>query len=110
MSSDTSKARAVKDNAISASTNTNPLKIQIEYTDAKGKRITVDKDVAIPASGLGSKGRQRTQDNSSNLSSYLLYVVLGVIAGARVFFYRRRKKEVKQADLINPTVNSTQER
>jgi hypothetical protein len=53
-SPDTAITGAAGDNATSASMNVNPLKVRIEYTDAKGDRLTVDKEVAIPASGFGS--------------------------------------------------------
>ena len=35
------------DNSTSASISGDPLKVQIEYTDAKGDRLTVDKEVKL---------------------------------------------------------------
>ncbi|OEU43956.1 hypothetical protein BGV40_01500 [Methanosarcina sp. Ant1] len=98
---DTSKASdsAAGDNATSTSMDGRPLKIQIEYTDAKGERITVDKDVAVPASGFGTGGSSGARgDRSSGLSSSMSYIVVIVIAGAGVFLYRKQKKGAKKAE------------
>ncbi len=46
-SSDNLKAGDNGENTTSASMDSNPLKVQIEYTDAKGERITVDKEVEL---------------------------------------------------------------
>jgi hypothetical protein len=70
--------------------DSNPLKVKIEYTDAKGERITVDKQVKLEmtsgnmtASGPGSSGK------SAGIGSYLLYIViLGLAGGA--FVYRKK--------------------
>ncbi len=43
----TAKASDDGENLTSASMDSNPLKVQIEYTDAKGERITVDKEVEL---------------------------------------------------------------
>ncbi len=43
----TAKASDEGENVTSASMDSNPLKVQIEYTDAKGERITVDKEVEL---------------------------------------------------------------
>jgi LPXTG-motif cell wall-anchored protein len=98
----TNKRYAAVDNTSSSSMNSNPLKVQIEYTDAKGERITVDKDVVIQMSastGFGTGDRTGTRDNrSSGLSSNLLYILGIVIVGAGVFLYRKRKKGAKKAD------------
>ena len=94
--SGTAKASAVAgDNASSVSKDTNPLKVQIEYTDARGERITVDKDVAVQMSapaGTGTESGSRATGNSSGFSSYLLYIVVLVLAGAGVFVYRKKKQ------------------
>ncbi len=96
------KRYAAGDNASSSSMNSNPLKVQIEYTDAKGERITVDKDVVIQMSasmGFGTGDGTGTRGNrSSGLSSNLLYILGIVIVGAGVFLYRKRKKGAKKAD------------
>jgi hypothetical protein len=96
----TSKASdAAGDNATSTSMDGRPLKIQIEYTDAKGERITVDKDVAVPSSGFGTGGSSGARGNrSSGLSSSMSYIVVIVIAGAGVFLYRKQKKGAKKAE------------
>jgi hypothetical protein len=91
---------AAGNNVSSSSMNSDPLKVRIEYTDAKGERITVDKDVAVQTSastGLGG-GRGSQGNKSSGLSSILPYIVVIVIAGAGVFLYRRQKKGAKKAE------------
>ena len=88
------------DNATSASMNANPLKVQIEYTDAKGERITVDKNVVVQTSastGFGG-GRGTRGNRSSGFNPSLLYIVGIVIAGAGVFLYSRRKHGEKKAE------------
>jgi hypothetical protein len=89
------KANAKGENIISASMDSNPLKVQIEYTDAKGERITVDKEVKLEvASGNVSAAGQGGKGRSAGVSSYLLYIVLIVLAGG-VFVYLKRKKGAK---------------
>ncbi|AKB53968.1 MULTISPECIES: COG1361 S-layer family protein [Methanosarcina] len=91
-----------QDSANGASSNSmsssNPLKVQIEYTDAKGERETVTKEVNIEttssgnmtSAGPGGPGR------SSGISSYLPYIGLLIIAGG-AFVYRRKIHEKIQA-------------
>ncbi len=97
-SSDNAKSSEEGENVTSASMGSSPLKVQIEYTDAKGERITVDKEVELKmTSGNITTQGARTTGNSSGISSYLLYIVLIVIAGG-VFVYHRRKQGVKKAE------------
>jgi len=71
-----------------------PLKTQIEYTDAKGQRITVDKEVEL---GLtGGVSQQKDGGVSSGVSSYLIYIAVIVVAG-RAFMYRKKIQEKVQA-------------
>ncbi|AKB17822.1 MULTISPECIES: COG1361 S-layer family protein [unclassified Methanosarcina] len=82
----------------SPTSRTDPsLKVRIEYTDARGERITVDKDVAVQmtasAGTTGTGGRSRATGFNSSLSSYLIYIVVIVVAGAGVVLYRRKKLE-----------------
>jgi hypothetical protein len=80
-------------NATFASGHTSPLKVQIEYTDAKGERITVDKDVEIELTGYSATaGRSRQQNDSSGTGSSLLYVAVIVLAGG-AFVYRKKIQE-----------------
>jgi hypothetical protein len=86
----TANASTAEDNATSASMNGNPLKVQIEYTDAKGDRLTVDKEVKLDLTSgnmtaQGGSGGPR----SSGVSSYLLYVAVIVLAGG-VFVFRKK--------------------
>ena len=86
---------AAKDNSTSTSGYNNPLKLQIEYTDAKGERIKVDKDVAVKMSafeGVDTEGRSGARSNSSEIP-YLLAIV---ITGAGVFTYHKRKQGKKK--------------
>jgi hypothetical protein len=93
-------------------TSSNPLKVQIEYTDAKGERITVDKEVklAMTSGNMTAQGT-RGQRNSSGFSSYLLYIVVILLAGG-VFTYHNKiqgiilaRKEKKSGN-IKPEVKS----
>ncbi len=89
-------ARASEKDKNVTSMGSNPLKIQIEYTDAKGERVTADKEVelettagSVTTQGLG---RQGAAGNSSGFSSYLTYIVLIAVAVAGLFIYRRKKQ------------------
>ncbi len=86
------KASARRENATSFPANADSLKVQIEYTDAKGDRITVDKEVKLEmtssgnmTAGTGDKGR------NNGIGPYLLFIVVIVLAGG-VFVYRKQKK------------------
>jgi hypothetical protein len=79
------------DNVTSAPGDSSPLKVQIEYTDAKGERITVDKDVEIEMTS-SSTATGRPETDSSSLSSYLPYLMIVIVAGAGIFMYRKKKQ------------------
>jgi hypothetical protein len=101
--SNTAIAGAAGDNATSASMDTNPLKVRIEYTDAKGERLTVDKEVAVPASGFSTRSFSGQRGNrSSGLNTSLPYIALIVIAGAGIYLYRKRKQGAKKPSVKNP--------
>jgi hypothetical protein len=96
-SSDSARASDIRDNETSASMDSNPLKVQIEYTDAKGERITVDKEVKLETTSTGNMTAQGAGgQRSSGFGSYLLYIVLIVLAGG-VFVYRKKIQEKIQA-------------
>ncbi|HWQ49672.1 MAG TPA: COG1361 S-layer family protein [Methanosarcina sp.] len=86
------------DNASSPSMNSKPLKVQIEYTDAKGERMTVTKEVELEmtsgnmtaAGGPGGSGR------SGGFGSYVFYIVVIAIAGG-AFVYRKKIQEKMKA-------------
>ncbi|MCC4771580.1 hypothetical protein FXV91_15830 [Methanosarcina sp. DH2] len=80
------------DNVPPASGATSPLKVQIEYTDAKGERITVDRDVEIEMTSAAMATGGRPGADSNNQGSYLPYLVVIIVAGAGVFMYRRKKQ------------------
>jgi len=89
----TAKASAEGENLTAASAEGNPLKVQIEYTDAKGERITVDKEVELEmTSSSAAAGGPGASRSNSGLSSYLPYIVLIVLAGG-VFVYRKKIQE-----------------
>ncbi|WP_440944909.1 COG1361 S-layer family protein [Methanosarcina sp. T3] len=70
-----------------------PLKVQIEYTDAKGERITVDKEVKIDVnSGNMTAQGEAGGSRSSGVSSYLLYIAIIALAGG-VFVFRKKIHE-----------------
>ncbi|RXA17401.1 hypothetical protein EQO05_12170 [Methanosarcina sp. MSH10X1] len=79
----------------SVSTASPPLKVQIEYTDARGERITVDKAVAVQmasSAATGTESGQRAR-SSNSLSSYAPDLILVIIvAGAGLFIYRRKRQ------------------
>ena len=85
----TTKASA-GDNVTSASGAAPPLKVQIEYTDAKGERITVDKDVEIEM--ISSSAAAGGPGTNSGSSSYFPYLVIVIVAGAGVYMYRKKKQ------------------
>jgi hypothetical protein len=85
------------DNSTSTLGDNSPLIIRIEYTDAKGERRKVDKDVAVQMSaftGVDTEGRSGARGNSSGMP----YMLVIVIAGTGVFMYRRRKQGKKKAE------------
>ncbi len=88
---------SAEENISSASTESDPLKVQIEYTDAKGERITVDKEVELEMTtgNLTEAGGKGGPGSSAGISSYLLYIVLIVLAGG-VFVYRKKIQEKMQ--------------
>lgn len=88
-------ANGASSNAMSSS---NPLKVQIEYTDAKGERETVTKEVNLETTTSGnmtSAGGPGGPGGSSGIASYLPYIGLLIIAGG-VFVYRRKITEKVQ--------------
>jgi hypothetical protein len=91
------KSSSMGENVTSASTSGNPLKVQIEYTDAKGDRLTVDKEVKLELTS-GNMTAQGTAagTRSSGVSSYLLYIVVIALAGGS-FVYRNKIQEKIQA-------------
>ncbi|MDR7664734.1 COG1361 S-layer family protein [Methanosarcina sp. Z-7115] len=108
-SPDNTKSSDKGENATSASMDTNPLKVQIEYTDAKGERITVDKEVKLEmTSGNMTAQGSGGQSSSSGIGSYLLYIVLIVLAGG-VFVYRKKIQEKIQARRIEKSGNKKPE-
>ena len=81
----------------------NPLKVEIDYTDPQGNRLTVVKDVAIPQGGIGAsaqRGRNGNYRNGNNSNSALEYgIVIVVVAGICFLLYRRRKQGGKKVEL-----------
>jgi hypothetical protein len=92
----TAKASAEGGNLTAASVEGNPLKVQIEYTDAKGERITVDKEVELEITGGTMTPQAGTPGNRSGISSYLPYIAVILLAGG-AFVYRKKIQEKIQA-------------
>jgi hypothetical protein len=95
----TPQGQAGSNGASSNSLNSsNPLKVQIEYTDAKGERETVTKEVNLESSTSGNMtaGGAGGPGGSGGISSYIPYIVLLVLAGG-VVVYRRKIHEKIQA-------------
>ncbi|HWQ49640.1 MAG TPA: COG1361 S-layer family protein, partial [Methanosarcina sp.] len=92
---DSSQAGA--EGASSASLNSDPLKVQIEYTDAKGERMTVTKEVELETTSgnMTAAGTPGGPGSSAGIGSYLPYIGLLVLAGG-VFVYRRKIHEKVQ--------------
>jgi hypothetical protein len=89
--------------------DSNPLKVQIEYTDAKGERITVDKEVELEmTSGNMTAAGQVGPGRSAGIGSYLLYIVVIVLAGG-AFVYRKKVQEKIQARKGNQSGNKKSE-
>jgi hypothetical protein len=93
---DAAQASAEGGNLTSASVQNKPLKVQIEYTDAKGERITVDKEVELEITGGTMTPQTGARSKSSGISSYLPYVAVIVLAGG-AFVYRKKIQEKIQA-------------
>jgi hypothetical protein len=90
---DSAKAGSEGENVTSTSMDSNPLKVQIEYTDAKGERITVDKEVELEmTSGNMTAADQAGSGRSAGIGSYLLYIAVIVLAGG-AFVYRKKIQE-----------------
>jgi hypothetical protein len=88
-----------------SSSDSNPLKVQIDYTDPQGNRITLNKEVIIPAGGLGSfVARSRTGNNNSSSNNNLIYGAIAVVVIiVAVYLYRKRKQNSKKLELTTPT-------
>jgi len=93
-SSDNIKSSDKGENVTSASMDSNPLKVQIEYTDAKGERITVDKEVKLEmtSGNMTAQGSGGSGNRSSGFGSYLSYIVIIALAGG-AFVYRKKIQE-----------------
>jgi len=87
--SGSAKTGGVGENITSASISSDPLKIQIEYTDAKGDRLTVDKEVKLELTSGNMTTQAGGTGKSSGVSSYLLFIVLILLVGG-VFVYRNK--------------------
>jgi len=96
-SSDNIKSSDESENITSTSMDSNPLKVQIEYTDAKGERIKVDKEVKLEmdSGNMTAQGSGGSGNKSSGFGSYLSYIVIIALA-VGAFVYRKKIKEKLQ--------------
>lgn len=84
-------------NTSSAQGSPSTLKVQIEYTDAKGERITVNKDVEIETTSTSAAAAGRPgQQNQSGVTSYLPYIAV-ILLATGAFVYRKKIQEKIQA-------------
>lgn len=83
-------------NETSGSMNSNPLKVQIEYTDAKGERLTVDKEVKVELTSGNMTAQAGAGSRSTGSGSYLPYIVIIALLGG-IFVYRSKIQEMIQA-------------
>ena len=90
------KASAMGGNETSGSMNSNPLKVQIEYTDAKGERLTVDKEVKVELTSGNMTAQAGAGSRSTGSGSYLPYIVIIALLGG-IFVYRSKIQEMIQA-------------
>ena len=93
-SSDNIKSSDKGENVTFDSMDSNPLKVQIEYTDAKGERITVDKEVKLEmnSGNMTAQGSGGPSNKSSGFGSYLSYIVIIALVGG-AFVYRKKIQE-----------------
>jgi len=95
--SNVNASSAAGEHSTSTPGDNNPLKIRIEYTDAKGERIKLDKDVAVQMSAFEGVDTESRIGMLSN-SNIILYMLVLVILGTVVFMYRRRKQGKKKTE------------
>ena len=93
-SSDNIKSSDKGENVTFDSMDSNPLKVQIEYTDAKGERITVDKEVKLEmnSGNMTAQGSGGPSNKSSGFGAYLSYIVIIALVGG-AFVYRKKIQE-----------------
>ncbi|WP_243685049.1 COG1361 family protein [Methanosarcina barkeri] len=93
-SSENIKSSDKGENVTFDSMDSNPLKVQIEYTDAKGERITVDKEVKLEmnSGNMTVQGSGGPGNKSSGFGSYLSYIVIIALVGG-AFVYRKKIQE-----------------
>jgi LPXTG-motif cell wall-anchored protein len=84
-------------NISSVNNTTSPLKVQIDYTDPQGNRLTENKEVIVPAgNAFTSTGRQRATATSSSSNTWLYLVILVMILIVVGYFYYKKKKGGKE--------------
>ncbi len=82
-------------NISSVSTNSSPLKVQIEYTDSKGERVTVNKEVKLDLTS-GNMTATGGSNRSAGIGSSLLYIMV-ILLVTGVFVHRKKIQEKIQA-------------
>jgi len=90
----------IEDNSTSTLKDNSPLKVLIEYTDTKGERIAVTKEVTIQMSTFAEAGKEERPGVRGN-NSAMPYLLVLLIAGAGILMFLRRKKGRKKAELAS---------
>jgi hypothetical protein len=91
----TAKAGVEEENLTAASVENKPLKVQIEYTDAKGERITVDKEVELELSGGSMPAQTEGPGKRGGISSYLPYIAVILLAGGALVYRRKIQEKIQ---------------
>jgi hypothetical protein len=100
---------SVMGNSSSSAPNTgNPLKVQIEFTDAKGERLTVDKEVKLElnSGNVTAQGMSGRPGSSGGTNFYILYIVVIVLTGG-IFAYRNKIREKIQTIREKKPINKS---
>jgi len=81
-------------NFTAAQRNVTGLNVEVDYTDTVGQRHTVEKTIALQASGLSNStaGISGFRTQQANYTIPIIVIVVVAAAGGYLFYRRRRKK------------------
>jgi hypothetical protein len=81
----------------------NTVTVQIDYTDTKGERKTVEKEVKVnqqTANATIISGMRSQMQSQSFISQYKWYIIIAVVAVILLVFYRvYKKKKLENPDM-----------